>query len=904
DVQALKENFLGITSKNLKPHEADEVIQFLMKDQAYETLDIVEVSPGHFLLRAVPLKKVAEIKVTGNKKVEDSTVLSAFNIKVGSSFNATQISTGAEKIKELYGREGYFNTSIGFSYIDKDPSNAILDITIGEGEPCRITNIQFESSNKTLIKKLQSEIKGFRGDIFTEASVLEIERALSTYLREHRYLNAKVEQKDAFYNPEKTRASLVYRVLDVYRYEVSFSGNKSYSTGDLMRSLKLNEFDAGSVDPSSDIAKIILDKYISTGYAFAKVSVEEKIDELNYIRRLQVKVNEGPQVKIKKYDITGRLSRSPRHYAQFIEDNSSDAVDDDLYVRADIENGLKNLLASLNNAGFLKARVQSIRYEFAKENKEATIKLVLDEGPLTQLRAINFEGNIAFTNEQLLKVIALNPNEPLRLDQLDNSIQELIAHYQNNGFIEMRLENRDDQFIQYDEKGAQANILFKIYEGPLVRVQNILIEGNSFTKDSVILRKLEIQKGQVLTLYNLDESRKRLERMGIFSRVEIRTLEANTKVAERTLIVSVTEQDPGIFRIGFGVNNNRELTLRGFTGASYNNINGTARAVSGRINIENSVLKTKFNEYEASLSYLEPFIIRSKFRGRVNYTRQVKVVDAKPQYDYKQLQVQKSDKLSFIAERDITSNIRFAWTAWSFETVREYVQGKNFDNIQNTEQKIATIGPVFDFEFRDNPLLPTRGSFARVEADFSDPSLGSSSKINFVRAQTTVSHYLRLFSPNWVWANSVRGGYGRNLSDENGSGIPESYSYFLGGFATMRGYSGTPRDRIPNVAAFPIPDGNQLIIPKETSFFLVKSEVRFPLYGVIGGVLFTDIGNVRINHSGSNNGYDGPTKQSYGLGLRVNTPVGPLSLDYARKADYDRRTDESPDQWHLSIGTF
>jgi outer membrane protein insertion porin family len=913
DVMLLKENFLGITSKKLKPHEIDQVIQFLMKNQNYESIDAIGLENGHVLIRAIPLRKVSTINVNGNRKIEDSTVLSALNVKIGSNFNANQISSGAEKIKELYGREGYFNTSIGFSFSEKDPANTVLDITIDEGDPCRITNIQFESTNKELIKKLQKQVREYRNEVFTESIILDIEKELASFMRKSRYLNAKIEQKDASYNPEKTKASLVYRVLDVYRYEISFSGNKSYTNGDLMRALNLNEFDTGSVDPSTDVVKIILNKYISGGYAFARLNLDEQIDEKNYVRRLVVQINEGPQVKVKKYDITGRLSRSPRYYATFIENNSSDAVDDGFFVKSDIENGIKNLLASLNNEGFLRARIQSTRYEFSKENKEATIKLVLDEGPLTQLRAINFEGNVAFSNEQLLEVIDLKANEPLQLDQLESSIQKLFAHYQNSGFIEMRLENRDDQFIQYDDKGAQANVIFKITEGPLVRVQNILLEGNTFTKESVIMRKLEIKKGQILSLYEMDEAKKRLERMGLFARAELRTLEANSKVSDRTLIVSVTEQDPGIFRIGFGVNNERELTLRGFTGASYNNINGSARAISARLNIQNNIVKTQYNEYEASVSYLEPFIIRSKFRGRVNYTRQEKVVENYDS-DYKSLRIQQSDKLGFIAERDLTSNIRFSWTAWSFETVREFLHGKPLaTGFDNSEQKIATVGPLLDFDFRDNPLLPTRGTFVRVEADYSDPAIGSSSKVNFIRTQSTVSHYLRLKGPEWVWANSVRGGYGRNLSSEGGSGIPESYSFFLGGFTTMRGYSGTPSDRIPSERAFKTLDGNQLIIPKETSYYLVKSELRYPIYGVIGGVLFTDIGNVRINKNATNAGYDGPKKQTYGVGIRINTPVGPLSLDYARKVDVDRCISrdtngncerESPDQWHLSIGTF
>ena len=75
-----------------------------------------------------------------------------------------------------------------------------------------------------------------------------------------------------------------------------------------------------------------------------------------------------------------------------------------------------------------------------------------------------------------------------------------------------------------------------------------------------------------------------------FSRADIRTLEEGTNVAERTLIITVAERDPGVFRFGAGVNNERNLTVRGFTGISYNNLRGTGRAVSTRVELKSNVV--------------------------------------------------------------------------------------------------------------------------------------------------------------------------------------------------------------------------------------------------------------------------------------------------------------------------
>jgi outer membrane protein assembly factor BamA len=210
------------------------------------------------------------------------------------------------------------------------------------------------------------------------------------------------------------------------------------------------------------------------------------------------------------------------------------------------------------------------------------------------------------------------------------------------------------------------------------------------------------------------------------------------------------------------------------------------------------------------------------------------------------------------------------------------------------------MGPSLDIDYRDNPFLPTEGTFTKLDAEYSAPEIGSSDKIQFVRTQGTFTHYLRMGSPRVVWANSLRGGYGKNLSTEVDSGIPYTFAFFLGGVNTIRGYSGFGNDRIPSEREFAVLDQtDQLIIPKETHYYLIKSEIRFPLVkDPFGAVVFYDAGEVGIQ------GYtfEQPFKQSAGIGIRINTPVGPLSLDYARKIN--PLDVEDKDHWHLSIGTF
>ena len=196
-----------------------------------------------------------------------------------------------------------------------------------------------------------------------------------------------------------------------------------------------------------------------------------------------------------------------------------------------------------------------------------TVYLLLEEGPQTQIRGLDFTGNKFFSNFELTQVTKLETNTPLRLNGFETSLENLKAFYRNQGFLEMKLLNESEDVIQYNDKGTQARILFQIYEGPRIRVNAITVEGNVQTKTRVILKEADFNLGEVLTPQKLDDATVRLNKMGLFTRADIHTLEEGTNVSDRTLVISVTERDPGAVRFGGGVTSERNLTVRGFTGA-------------------------------------------------------------------------------------------------------------------------------------------------------------------------------------------------------------------------------------------------------------------------------------------------------------------------------------------------
>ena len=105
--------------------------------------------------------------------------------------------------------------------------------------------------------------------------------------------------------------------------------------------------------------------------------------------------------------------------------------------------------------------------------------------------------------------------------------------------------------------------------------------------------------------------------------------------------------------------------------------------------------------------------------------------------------------------------------------------------------------------------------------------------------------------------------------------LPPYEAFSLGGSNSVRGYG----------------EGE---LGSGRSFFLATAEYRFPLFSIIGGALFFDFGtdlgtagNVPGNPAGL---LDKPgTGITYGVGVRVNSPLGPLRLDYGFNDEGDGR---------------
>ncbi len=888
--------------------DLDNLVRFLANQEQYDSVQVRSESTDSgevFHLNIGRTRRITALQIKGAKHFSESEIRNDLGILEKSVFDQQLLIEAGDRIRRLYKEKGFRNTVIDLEFARLSVTEVEVTLKINEGMQTKVTEVELIATNPEFKATFERILrKKLKNEPLTENLVNSVRKDLRDQFSEKRYLKAELIGPETALNSDESRAKLTFTVPNSDEFFFEYSGAVQKNSDAVERALDLDHFFTANPNSGAELATKARTFYLNEGFARAEVVGEETESSKPHHQKVTLTIREGPRVHLKEIHLVGHVSLPEKYYVNFILEHSSDLISKGYYNREGIETGLKNVVIDRQNQGYLRAKIVSSKATAMGPAKDQMVLTVsLDEGSLTVLKSVQFEGNPSFPEAQLISVVGLKTAEPLKSNQLDEAIAKIKDFYHNTGYLEMRLINEKDDLVHYNADSTLADVLFKIYEGPKIVVASILLEGNSLTKDYVIFKELDFKVGDVLTPQLLEESTRRLQRLGHFNSVDIKTLEEKTQVSQRTVIVRVLDRDPGLFTLGAGVNSEQGLTLRGYTGVAYRNILGTGRGVSVRLEGNYNISDLKYLENKVTVGYLEPYLFDTRMRGRVNYTQATFVSD------FTLKQATELKQFTYSVEQDLTSHILVSYDLWNKAQLRKFpiqqrancVVGSldpDLTCVPSEELVIVTTGPTVDFDFRDHPFNPTAGTFTRLNAEYSDPSLGSSKEIKYFRTFASFTHYKSFFRPGWVWANSFRTAYLQNLSSEGGVPFNEK-GLILGGQSTIRGFQ--PDETFPNKYDLGVDPGIYRLTTS-SSMYLLKSEIRFPISGAIGGAFFYDGGAVFIKDLPK--AIKDPYRDAVGVGLRYTTPVGAVALDVGYKLDRDESRHEV--QWpiYFSIGTF
>jgi len=440
----------------------------------------------------------------------------------------------------------------------------------------------------------------------------------------------------------------------------------------------------------------------------------------------------------------------------------------------------------------------------------------------------------------------------------------------------------------------RVRLVYNVTEGNRNVASEVVITGQTTTREDSIRRFLAFKPGDTLTPGVIRRTQRDLYATGAFSEVNIRTepVGGDDENARR-VTVGITETKPLLFVYGLGYST--DDGPRGLAQLTHTNL-------FGRVNTASVRMRASGSEQLGQISYtdLRPFGTKwattvSAYYDKNNDLQSIvrkRIVNGEIQSEPTQRYginrfvafLQTERKLS-----EITS-VRFRY---SYEDARL----SNLQNIPGLEIgrndrpiRLGLYSTGFTRDTRDSALNPTRGQLFSAEHSVAAGIFGGNESYN--KFFTNYQYYRTLpqstpLLRDSVLAATMRIGLAapfnvRTTGTFDDKLLPISERFFAGGATTLRGFSYEQAG--PQAILEPrTPDELPALVPiGGNALTIFNFELRYPLTRRVRLVPFYDLGNVfslvrDISFGGMTN--------SVGLGVRIDTPIGPVGIDYGYLID-------------------
>jgi outer membrane protein assembly complex protein YaeT len=600
--------------------------------------------------------------------------------------------------------------------------------------------------------------------------------------------------------------------------------------------------------------KTILNHLRDKGYYEAEVGTEikqkEKRTDLSFV------IAKGDRFRIQQLTLIGNKYLDRASIEKAIRSASKA---NSLWILVDYfpetEKAIKQLY---EENGFLQANIPSPKIALDRRTREINIILTIDEGAPSRVRSLQFKGNAVLSTELIKQGLELSEGKIYRFSLLTGDRNHILNMYKSRGYLDVQVEPT----ILQDGDQPDIDIQYTIEEGDQHTVSGIEIVGNRRTSDALILRELKSQIGTPLNLENLALSQKSLYDTRLFRSISVYGRSLVEGNPQDKVVVEV-EEEP-LFQASYGLRYNSEEKLEGFGELDFTNLFGGGR--HGLLYYRQS---SRVKDLRFSLK--EPYLFGKKLNTLFSFS-----------LNKETLATFITDNIEFSLQQQLNLPYDFSLsyfyrTSWIHTYELEPMGPFPFD----ISLHLSEISAFLVRDKRDHKLDAGKGSFFSLSLTYSPRFLGSD--LTYVSFFGQYSLFQTLH-PGWVWASNYRIG----LADAFDQVLIPSKRFFAGGGDSVRGFQ---RDFVgPLDPFFLTPEGGE-------SLFVMNQELRFPVSKWLSAVAFYVAGNVYRELTDFN---PLDLRHSLGFGLRLNTPVALLRLDYG--LNLFPREGERRGVFFLSIG--
>lgn len=761
-----------------------------------------------------------------------------------------------------------------------------------------ISKIEFVGLKNVKKSELTGLTSSYIGDLFSEDTYNDIlDRLYALDYFEDISPYAKHDEKS------DTDVLLVFEVVEhPIIKSINFVGNTRVRNGELREQIKLKSSDVYVESKVLVDERILRNYYMSKGYTTSKIThtVEETDDGMI----INFNINEGANTVIKEIVFSGNTIASTRTLKSKIELKEVGFMRNGAYQPTTLEKDKQTIITYYREKGFADANVLDVKIENnfneEKSRNELTLTFIIQEGFQYIYTGMNLKGNEVFTEKELLPTVSLKVGSTYNETKFQEDLSTIQSVYYENGYM----SNGFDVIPVKDSDRHEISFNVTITEQARSHIENIIIKGNTKTKDYVIRREIPIESGDVFSRDKIINAMRSLMNLQYFSNV-IPEPQQGSEANLVDLVWTVEEQSTSMFQFGLtfsGVTDPNELPISLYLKLENSNIFGEGKSISTATTISNT-------EQSLSFSYGQNWIGNLPISLTETLT----------------LSHENATGLTNFWGPDLTlyqTGYYFTYQGWSASLGSGLARRFNYDyailslsaglnNSLNYNKYDESINVPVDtgvstyanrwgitnyiytgvsVDNRDISYEPSKGWFASQNLTWYGLIPGIEKEF-FLRTDTKLEGYLKLFdipvSDSYSFKMVFAAYTGLSLIFPTSSGVADSHKLYIDGTFNGRGWIDNYKTN------------------KGLALLSNRLELRVPIVpGIIGVDGFFDAAAVKSSFQDISSINVDDFYFSFGPGLRFLLPQFPLHLLFAWKfksTDGVFKFDDTPFQFVLSF---
>lgn len=679
--------------------------------------------------------------------------------------------------------------------------------------------------------------------------------------------------------------------------QILFKGNERFSDRKLRKKVSAKAGDPVDERRLFNDTRELLKYYEKKGAPGTTVKYVLSVEESSGKATATFEITEAPKVKITNVVFDGATQIEQKELRKTIKTRKrwwlSWLTGSGRFKEDQFEEDRLRLEEFYLERGFLDFAIKDVQFE-SPTPETMVIRFEVFEGTPYQVGAVEIEGARLFPTNNLEGILKLMPGATFTPGGLSKDVESIQDFYGSRGYLDVTESARGLKVSRTPNvEDHTIDLRYEIVEGQKSFIEKIEIRGNTKTRDKVIRRELAVSPGEVFDSVSIKRSRTRLEGLGYFSKVDLRP-ESTTIPNRRNLVVGVDEKNTG--NIGFGAGFSSVDSLVGFVEFTQGNFDiarpPTFQGGGQKLRLR---LQLGTSRQDYTMQFIEPWFLGRKLEFSWDlYYRELGFQSLEGLYD----ETRGGTRVGW--RRPLWSDFFIAGVSYTIENVGiiDVDEFRAPQTILNEKgfSLLSEVGGSLTYDARRYDInrgigLPVGGQKTELLGSIMGGPLGGDQDLYKLEGRT--AWYFR--PPTNILGGKL-GGHLLEISAR--TGVAQQYSktedvpfyerYYLGGLYSLRGYQYRavgPREA--GVSGEYEPIGGK-------TYWFASAEYSIPIIERFRVAAFYDIGMVYPDSfsydpdPARGPGYNtGSYSDNWGVGVRLNLPIGPLRLDYAFPITHD-----------------